>query len=219
MNTTDMHPSDVSSLTSVPVKIKRLMHYPDGADLPCYETPGSVGMDLRAAIEEPVELAPGERTLIPSGIAVALPRRYEFQIRPRSGLAYRSAVTVLNSPGTIDADYRGEIKALLINHSKTQVVEITPGERIAQLVIAERITAHWMEVDGLPTDTERGEGGFGSTGTGTGDEPMGTTDPDEVDISDLSFAELCGIIDATDGLTWHVSSHCDPDKGRGHTVL
>ena len=130
--------------------------------LPAYETLASAGMDLRANISETILLQPMQRMLIPSGLFIALPEGTEAQIRPRSGLAFKNGVTVLNSPGTIDADYRGEVKVLLINLSDTPF-EIKDGERIAQMVIAkfERIT--WKVTDELP-DTKRGAGGFGSTG-------------------------------------------------------
>jgi dUTP pyrophosphatase len=146
------------------VALRRMPHA-DGLDLPAHETDFSAGADLRAAVPEndPVELAPGEWKLIPTGIQVALPKGYEGQVRPRSGLAYRHAVTVLNSPGTIDADYRGEVKVLLINHG-TKPFLIERGERIAQLVVARHATVTWEQREKLE-ETVRGEGGFGSTGT------------------------------------------------------
>lgn len=148
---------------SVGVALKRLPHG-DGLPLPAYETPQSAGMDLSAALDggEELVLAPGARTLVPTGIAVALPAGYEAQVRPRSGLAAKHGVTVLNAPGTIDADYRGEIKVILINHSPEPFV-ITRGMRIAQLVIAPVTQARWRIVEELD-DTSRGAGGFGSTG-------------------------------------------------------
>ncbi len=147
------------------VPLARLPHA-DGLDLPHYATPHSAGMDMRAAVpeDEPVTLAPGEWKLIPTGLQIALPPGYEAQVRPRSGLAYKHGVTVLNSPGTIDADYRGECKVLLINHSPEPFV-ITRGERIAQLVIAAHAQVTWQEQESLET-TARGAGGFGSTGRG-----------------------------------------------------
>ena len=148
---------------SVTVRVMRLPH---GADLPlpAYETPGAAGMDLRAAVAEPLVLAPGERAAAPTGLIIALPPGYEGQVRPRSGLALRSGVTALNSPGTIDADYRGEVKVILINHGAAPVT-ISRGERIAQLIIAPVVQAVWAEVEALDP-TGRGEGGFGSTGAG-----------------------------------------------------
>ena len=119
-------------------------------------------MDVRANIEEPITLAPLQRVLVPTGLYIALPEGYECQARPRSGLAVKHGITVLNSPGTIDADYRGELKTLLVNLSDTPFV-IEPGERIAQLVVAKHEHVEWEEVEVLD-ETERGEGGFGSTG-------------------------------------------------------
>ena len=131
--------------------------------LPNYETEGSAGMDLRAEIETPFTLHPLDRCLIPTGIFIELPQGYEAQIRPRSGLAAKRGLTCLNSPGTIDADYRGEIKVILVNLSnETQTIE--PKERIAQMVIAKHERVTWQEVSVL-NDTQRGAGGFGSTGT------------------------------------------------------
>lgn len=129
---------------------------------PTYATPLSAGMDVRANIEEPITLAPLQRVLVPTGLYIALPEGYECQARPRSGLAVKHGITVLNSPGTIDADYRGELKTLLVNLSDTPFV-IEPGERIAQLVVAKQEHVEWEEVEVLD-ETERGEGGFGSTG-------------------------------------------------------
>ena len=133
-----------------------------GNELPRYSTPDSAGMDLRASLSEPVTLAPMQRALIPTGIYIALPQGYECQIRPRSGLALKHGVTVLNSPGTIDADYRGEIGVLLVNLSNEPFV-ITEGERIAQMVIARHEQGQFEVVDELD-QTERGEGGYGHTG-------------------------------------------------------
>ena len=130
--------------------------------LPAYETPFSSGMDLRANLKEPITLAPMERFLIPTGLHIALPYGYEAQVRPRSGLALKHGITVLNSPGTIDADYRGDIQVLLINLSNDPF-EITPSERIAQLVIAPVVQAELIITDSLD-ETERGEGGMGHTG-------------------------------------------------------
>ena len=130
--------------------------------LPQFETDQSAGMDLRANIPNTIVLQPGERALVSTGISIALPDGYEAQIRPRSGLAYKFGVTVLNSPGTIDADYRGDIGVLLINHGK-KAFAIEDGMRIAQLVVAKYTQFNWNEVDDL-TITERGSGGFGSTG-------------------------------------------------------
>lgn len=129
---------------------------------PAYATPLSAGMDIRANLQEPLTLNPLQRMLIPTGLYIALPEGYECQARPRSGLAVKHGITVLNSPGTIDADYRGELKVLLVNLSDTPFV-IEPGERIAQLVVAKHEHVEWSEVEVLD-ETERGEGGFGSTG-------------------------------------------------------
>ena len=133
-----------------------------GRPVPAYATPLSAGMDLRAALEAPVTLRPLERTLVPTGLFIALPAGYEAQVRPRSGLAAKHGITVLNTPGTIDADYRGEIRVILVNLSDTPF-EIVPGERIAQLVVARHERVEWEETDSLD-ETERGAGGFGSTG-------------------------------------------------------
>lgn len=147
----------------VQVRVKPLPHY-DGLELPRYETAGSAGMDLRAALPEaePVVLQPGEWRLIPTGLCIALPSGYEAQIRPRSGLAAKHAITCVNTPGTVDSDYRGEMRVNLINHGR-EPFTIQRGERIAQIVIAPLIQAVWDEVDTLD-ETERGAGGFGSTG-------------------------------------------------------
>ena len=146
------------------VPVKRLAH---GAnlELPTYATMGSAGMDLRAAVEAYITLSPGGRSLIPTGIALALPDGYEGQVRPRSSLALKHGVTVLNSPGTGDPDYRGELSVLLVNHGD-QPFTVHRGERIAQLVIAPATTATLREAEDLP-DSDRGEGGFGSTGMGS----------------------------------------------------
>ena len=139
-----------------------LMRLPNGAQLPlpAYESAGAAGMDLRAA--ETAVLQPGTRLLMPTGFAMALPEGFEAQVRPRSGLAVKHGVTVLNAPGTIDSDYRGEIKVPLINHGETDF-NIAKGDRIAQLVIAPVTRASWIESDSLD-DTARGGGGFGSSG-------------------------------------------------------
>ena len=130
--------------------------------LPSYSTELSAGVDLRAYLDTPIILKPLERALIPTGLYIELPQGYEAQVRPRSGLAIKYGITVLNSPGTIDADYRGEIKVILINLSNESFT-INNGDRIAQMVIAKHETAQWIEVDNL-SETKRGEGGFGSTG-------------------------------------------------------
>jgi len=129
---------------------------------PAYETSGSAGVDLRAMLDSPVVLGAGERMLIPTGLFIELPLGYEAQIRPRSGLAYKHGITVLNSPGTIDADYRGELKVLLINHGK-EAFEIQNGERIAQMIVAKHAQCTFIETEELSL-TDRGAGGFGSTG-------------------------------------------------------
>ena len=131
-------------------------------DLPSYSTVFSAGMDLRADLDKPRKLKPGARDLVPTGLFVELPRGYEAQIRPRSGLAIKKGVTVLNTPGTIDSDYRGEIGIIMINLSEEDFV-INDGERICQMIIARHETIEWEEAD-LLNDTERGKGGFGHTG-------------------------------------------------------
>ena len=133
-------------------------------DLPKYETEASAGMDLRAALDAPVVLKPFERKLIPTGLYIELPIGYEAQVRPRSGLAIKHGITVLNTPGTIDADYRGEIKVILINLSD-QPYEVNDGDRIAQMIISEHAQAELVQVDEL-SETKRGKGGFGHTGHG-----------------------------------------------------
>ena len=145
------------------VPIVRLPHG-EGLPLPAYETSQAAGMDLRAAVPDdaPLTLRPGSRFPVPTGLAFALPPGFEGQVRPRSGLAFKHGVTCLNSPGTVDADYRGEVKVILINHGEEDFV-IRRGERIAQLVIAPVAKAAWAEVESLD-DTARGAGGFGSTG-------------------------------------------------------
>lgn len=141
------------------VKIIHTAPYP----LPQYETPGSAGMDLKAHLPQPITLQPLERALVPTGISIELPQGYEAQVRPRSGLALKRGLTMLNSPGTIDSDYRGEVKCIVVNLSDTpQTIE--PGERIAQMVVARHERVEWQAVEAL-SDSERGAGGFGSTGT------------------------------------------------------
>ena len=141
------------------VQIINKSHHP----LPAYATTQSAGMDIRANLSEPVEIKPLERKLIPTGLYIALPDGYEAQMRPRSGLAIKHGITLLNTPGTIDADYRGEINVILVNLSAEEFV-IEDGERIAQMVIARHEQAEWEEVKVLD-ETERGAGGFGHTGT------------------------------------------------------
>ena len=143
------------------VLIKKLDHAKD-LPLPNYESVAAAGMDIRAAVETPIVIKPGERTLIPTGLQMALPEGYEAQIRPRSGLAIRNGITMLNSPGTIDADYRGEVKVIAINHGQEEFV-VNHGDRIAQMVIAPVTQLPLLEVEALD-ETDRGEGGFGSTG-------------------------------------------------------
>ena len=147
------------------VPITRLPHG-EGLPLPAYETAQAAGMDLRAAVpeDEPLILRPGDRHPVPTGLAFALPEGFEAQVRPRSGLAAKHGVTCLNSPGTVDADYRGEVKVILINLGEEDFT-IRRGDRIAQLVIAPVVQASWAEVASLD-ETARGEGGFGSTGHG-----------------------------------------------------
>ncbi len=146
----------------VTISVTRMPHA-EGLALPSYATEHSAGMDLLAAVTEPKTLAPGERALIPTGLCIALPDGYEAQIRPRSGLALKSGVTLVNTPGTIDADYRGEVGVILINLGKEPFV-VERGMRIAQMVVAPYSRAAFSEVIELPS-TSRGTGGFGSTGT------------------------------------------------------
>lgn len=146
---------------TVAIAVRRLPHNAD-LPLPAYETPLSAGMDLRAAVSTEVTLAPGARALVPTGLAIALPAGFEAQVRPRSGLALKHGVTCLNTPGTIDADYRGEVQVLLINLGEDPFT-IRRGDRIAQMVIAPVTQGAWTEVAVLD-DTTRGAGGFGSTG-------------------------------------------------------
>lgn len=149
-------------MSNIQISIK-IMDHAVGLQLPSYATQGSAGMDLTAAIEEAFDLEPGQRTLVSTGLSMAMPLGYEAQIRPRSGLALKHGITVLNTPGTIDSDYRGEIKVLLANLG-TEAVTIERGMRIAQMVIAKHEHVTWNAVENLD-DTDRGEGGFGSTGT------------------------------------------------------
>ena len=142
------------------IQIKKLSNT---VSIPKYETAGSSGMDIAAHIENNIIINPGEKALVSTGLSVAIPKGYEIQIRPRSGLAAKKSITVLNTPGTIDADYRGEIKVILINHSKEKFI-IENGDRIAQMVVCPVIQAELEEVTEL-SNTERGSGGFGSTGT------------------------------------------------------
>ena len=142
------------------MKVKIINHSP--YPCPAYATPLSAGLDLKANITEPIVLQPLQRVLVPTGLYIALPPGYEAQVRPRSGLAIKHGITVLNSPGTVDADYRGELRTILVNLSD-QPFEILPGERIAQLVVARHEQVEWEEVETLDS-TERGSGGFGSTG-------------------------------------------------------
>lgn len=145
----------------VKVLVRRLESYPTDWDLPSYATPGSAAVDLRNA-GPALTLAPGERRLIPTGLAIALPPGFEAQVRPRSGLAIRRGLGVINSPGTIDSDYRGEVQVPMVNHDgEAQIIEA--GERIAQMVLARVDRISWEPVEELP-DSERGTGGFGSTG-------------------------------------------------------
>jgi dUTP pyrophosphatase len=146
---------------SVAVAVRRLPHALPGA-LPAYESAQSAGVDLPAAIDAELVLAPGQRALVPTGLAIALEDGYEAQVRPRSGLALRHGLSVVNTPGTIDADYRGEVGVILINHG-SEPVTISRGMRVAQLVVAPVSRLQWQEVEALP-ETVRGEGGFGSTG-------------------------------------------------------
>ena len=150
----------MSAAVKVPV-----LKLPSGAGLPLpgYATPGSAGLDLMAAIDRPLTIDPGQRLVVPTGIAIALPAGFEAQVRPRSGLAWDHGVTVLNAPGTVDCDYRGEVQVLLINHGRNPV-PITRGQRIAQLVVAPVARVAWQEQAELVA-SERGAGGFGSTGS------------------------------------------------------
>lgn len=148
-------------MSGVAVAVTRVRRGPRPLALPRYMTPGAAGMDLEADLDAEVVLAPGERRLVPTGLAIALPPGFEGQVRPRSGLATRAGVTLLNAPGTIDSDYRGEVEVLLVNLGG-EPVRIRHGDRIAQLVVAPVATVAWNEVAELPA-TARGAGGFGST--------------------------------------------------------
>lgn len=150
-------------MTLLHVKLEPLPHF-EGLTLPAYQTAAAAGVDLEAAVDAntPIKLGSGERALVPTGLKMAIPVGYEIQIRPRSGLAIKNGITALNSPGTIDADYRGEVKVILINHSDEAFV-IERGMRIAQMVLAPVLQAAFQVVDSLD-ETERGAGGFGSTG-------------------------------------------------------
>jgi dUTP pyrophosphatase len=150
------------SFTTLTLKVQRLPHA-EGLDLPAYETTGSAGMDLRAALDESVSLQPGARMAVPTGLIMEIPEGCEGQVRPRSGLALKHGITCLNSPGTIDCDYRGEVKVILANLG-TEPFEITRGMRIAQLVIAPVTRVRLVEVQDV-SGTARSTGGFGSTGT------------------------------------------------------
>ena len=154
----DDHDPGAKTLT---VKVKRLPNG-EGLDLPRYETALAAGCDVRAAIDAPIVLKPGERFMVPTGLAIALPPGWEAQMRPRSGLAAKHGIACVNAPGTIDADYRGELKVILINHGAEDFA-IKRGERIGQMVFAPVFQARFEEVEELD-DTERGAGGFGSTG-------------------------------------------------------
>ena len=153
----------MAAMKNVTVAVKTLPHF-EGLPLPAYETDGAAGMDVRAALPdgEPMVLKPGERAMVATGLSVAIPEGYEIQMRPRSGLAAKHGITCLNTPGTIDSDYRGELKVILINHGAEDFT-IARGERIGQMVLAPVTRIAWQTVDSLP-ETMRGEGGFGSTG-------------------------------------------------------
>jgi dUTP pyrophosphatase len=148
--------------TELRVEIQTLPHG-EGFPLPAYATAGAAGMDLQAAIEEPIVLEPGQRVLVPTGIRIALPQGYEAQIRPRSGLAIKQGVTVVNAPGTVDSDYRGEVKVGLINLGD-EAYTVRRGDRVAQMVVAPVTRVAWQQVASLD-ETARGAGGFGSTGS------------------------------------------------------
>ncbi|HQT38267.1 MAG TPA: dUTP diphosphatase [Acidocella sp.] len=148
-------------MTNIDVRIRRLPHGVD-LDLPAYASAGAAGMDLLAAVAKPVNIPPLGRMLIPTGIAIALPPGFELQIRPRSGLALKHGITLPNTPGTIDEDYRGEIQVIMMNASEEHFL-VTRGMRIAQAVLAPVVRAAWVEVESLD-ETARGAGGFGSTG-------------------------------------------------------
>ena len=147
---------------TVPIKLRRLPHAA-GLPLPMYATSGAAGMDLLAAVSAPVTIPPGGRALIPTGLTMALPAGYELQIRPRSGLALKNGITLPNTPGTIDEDYRGEVQVILLN-AGAEAFTVERGARIAQAVLAPVVRASWQEVETLEA-TDRNQGGFGSTGT------------------------------------------------------
>jgi dUTP pyrophosphatase len=147
----------------VDIAVVRLPHA-EGLPLPAYATEGAAGMDLLAAVAAPVVIPPGGRALIPTGLRIALPEGFELQVRPRSGLALKHGITLPNSPGTIDEDYRGELGVIVLN-AGTEPFTVERGARIAQAVVAPVVRASWLEVPALP-ETRRGEGGFGSTGVG-----------------------------------------------------
>lgn len=144
------------------VRITRVDGHSAPVPLPAYATPGSAGMDIYAAVQEPVTIRPGETVLVPTGFRIELPQGYEAQVRPRSGLAINHSVSILNTPGTIDSDYRGEVKVILTNFGSKDFV-VRRGDRIAQLVIAQYVRAVWEEVPAI-SETQRGHGGFGHTG-------------------------------------------------------
>ena len=148
------------TFAKIPIKIRRLSHYK--GELPVYQSPGSSGFDVRAQMDTPVTLAPGQILLIPTALSFEIPPGYELQARPRSGLAAKNGIGIVNSPGTIDSDFRGEVKIIVINYSQTPFI-LHPGERIAQLVLAPVVQANFELTEEL-TATERGAGGFGSTG-------------------------------------------------------
>lgn len=150
-------------MSALPIQVVRLPHA-EGLPLPAYATPGAAGMDLLAAVTAPVVIPPGGRTLIPTGLTIALPPGHELQVRPRSGLALKNGIVLPNSPGTIDEDYRGELQVIVMN-AGAEPFTVERGMRIAQAVLAPVTRAAWQEVAALP-DTARGTGGFGSTGTG-----------------------------------------------------
>jgi dUTP pyrophosphatase len=148
-------------MTTVPIQVRRLPHA-EGLALPTYATEGAAGMDLLAAVTAPVVIPPGGRALVPLGLMIALPAGYEMQVRPRSGLALKHGITMPNSPGTVDEDYRGELQVIVQNTGDAPFT-VERGMRIAQAVVAPVVRGHWQEVDELPS-SGRGEGGFGSTG-------------------------------------------------------
>lgn len=152
-------------MNDVNISVSRLPHNLD-LPLPSYETPQSAGMDLRAAVGHAIEIPPGGRALVPTGLKIALPEGFEAQIRPRSGLALKKGITLPNSPGTIDADYRGEVGVIILN-TGTEIFTVERGDRIAQMIVTPVIQANWNEIESLD-ETARGDGGFGSTGVAGG---------------------------------------------------